>query len=319
MDADNRKCDVCINIYGKFYQTLVTLKTLLLYNRKYINKIYLVLEKRQPEKLYVDRLISELGYDNIEIFIPKYYFGLEKKISVKLTRKGLEIKKAKVFTNKYNTKKLYSNREYRYSVRYQYALEQSKCKYLFIMHNDVVFHNGFLDLMMDMVDDGYLGVGSIGQCWNCPLSMARVCSGDIAQDLKLSYEEVCFYVDNYKSPRTKIKDIDSINPLPMPECRLNEWVSMVNCEVYKNITIPCGKITPLGKMGLDIGTEFYKEAILSGYKFKNIGIDSFSTHGFFSSQGCGDNAMFDGELYLDEEKAAKYYLSCLPSAVETGN
>lgn len=304
---DSKKCDVCVNIYGKYYQTLLSLKTLLLHDREYINKIFLVFEKKQPQIFDIDRFVQELGYDNIEIFTPKHYFGFKSRLVLHLGRHGLKVIRQKGFTSDYDLGKAKRNAEYRHSIRYQYALEKSTEKYMFIMHNDVVFHKPFLKDMMNEIDNGALGVGSIGQCWNCPLSKAAVCNGAVAQKLDLTYDQVCAYVNQYKSPRTIIKHIDKVNPLPMPECRLNEWVAMINCEEYKKITIPNGKITPFGKLGLDVGTDFYRETVLQGYSFTNIDITPFSTHGFFS-QGCGNKALFDNDLYVFQEEAARKYL-----------
>lgn len=47
MNAQNKdKVDVIINVYGKPWQTLCTLKSLMKYSGKYIDKIYFIEEKR---------------------------------------------------------------------------------------------------------------------------------------------------------------------------------------------------------------------------------------------------------------------------------
>ncbi len=304
MGNENRKCDVCINIFGKYYQTLVSLKTLLLYNKQFIDKIYLIREKKQPESFNINCLIKELGHDNIEVYTPKHFFGLKTRYSIK----GFRIRKQKKFTYDFDFEKIKYNQRYRHSLRYQYPLEISNSKYMFIMHNDVVFHKNFLDSMMEEIDNGNIGVGSIGQCWNCPLSFAGVCDGNIIQTLNLSYEQICSYVTQFKSPRTTVSLINKDIPLPMPECRLNEWVSMINCYEYRKITIPFGTLPPLGVMGLDIGTDFYREAILIGKLFKNVNIKEYATHSFFSEGRGGNRALFNKDLYLNEEEAAKAYL-----------
>ena len=42
------KVDIVINVYGKPWQTLCTLKTLMLHSGKHIDKIFLIRESEQP-------------------------------------------------------------------------------------------------------------------------------------------------------------------------------------------------------------------------------------------------------------------------------
>ena len=46
--SSNIKIDVAINVYGKPWQTLVSLKSLLKVSAKYIDKIYFIEENKQP-------------------------------------------------------------------------------------------------------------------------------------------------------------------------------------------------------------------------------------------------------------------------------
>jgi hypothetical protein len=124
----------------------------------------------------------------------------------------------------------------------------------------------------------------------------------------MSYEDICTIVSKNNSPRTRIVDIDRINPLPMPECRLNEWIAMLNVEYYKEITIPRGFISLFRAMDLDIGTAFYRECILGNHKFKNMNEESFAIHAPFSKCNMGNPALFNETLYFEQEKMAKKYL-----------
>lgn len=67
---------------------------------------------------------------------------------------------------------------------------------------------------------------------------------------------------------------------------------------------------PFGGYGiLDIGTEFYREAILNGFKFKNININQYCVHAYFSDNGNGHSSMSNDEKYFrEEELGKKYYL-----------
>ena len=48
MECIEKLVDVAINVYGKPYQTLATLKTLMLHSGKHIDKIYFIQESKQP-------------------------------------------------------------------------------------------------------------------------------------------------------------------------------------------------------------------------------------------------------------------------------
>jgi hypothetical protein len=163
---------------------------------------------------------------------------------------------------------------------------------------------------MNYIDSGFLGVGQIGQCWNCPLFSAGLCDGDRVQYISLDYEQVISTVRNNPSPRTTERVIDPKYPLPMPECRLNEWVAILKADKYREITIPKGNISLFGKKGFDIATEFYRKAVLAGYRFKNVDLMPFAKHGYFSN-GCGNAALFDSKMFVDEESKAKRYLENL--------
>jgi hypothetical protein len=65
--ADKFKVDVAINVYGKPYQTALSILSLLKYSKKYINKIYINIEKKQPED-FDETILKELPIDIPVIF-----------------------------------------------------------------------------------------------------------------------------------------------------------------------------------------------------------------------------------------------------------
>lgn len=197
-----KKVDVCINVFGKPYQTLVTLKSLLKYNYDYINKIYLIEEAKQPHPTDFEFIKNELNYDNLVHFKPKHHLWV------------------------YDTQcQLLTDINYRHSIRYQYAFEKTENDFLFVIHNDVLFKTKFLNTLIDDANNNrYIGIGQLGQCWNCPLKCENLCNADICHNIKLNNNQIFNAINKHQQCRTfGIKHlIDNNKPMPLPECRLNE-------------------------------------------------------------------------------------------------
>ena len=105
--------------------------------------------------------------------------------------------------------------------------------------------------------------------------------------------------------RTNIEMIDTKNPKPLPECRLNEWACLLNRKIL--ITeLNNDMSTPLfGEYGVDLGTEWFKNMFLKGYKFKNY-TKNFE-HSYWSKLSSGHQTLLNKEMYDDSEKNAKEY------------
>ena len=96
-----QKVDVAINVYGKPYQTAVSIWSLVKNSGKNIQQIYVTLEKRQPEGFDESLLRSLLEGLPITYFTPKFFFGWWEG-----RRKGLL------------NRILLHVKDYRYSIRY---------------------------------------------------------------------------------------------------------------------------------------------------------------------------------------------------------
>jgi hypothetical protein len=281
------KIDVCLNVYGKPYQTIITLKTLLEHSGHLIDKIYMVWESNQPEDIDIEFIKKEINYDNLIIFVPKYYLSVYKTDL---------------------TKVLYDE-DYRLSLRYQYGIEHTDKKYLFIIHNDVLFKKDVVKDFLNQIEN-YIGIGEIGQCWNCPMFYEKKCDGNKFDSFNPSYDEVITDTHKYPESRTFIfkNIIDKISPMPLPECRINEWCCLLDMEIYKTETIPYGNILPFGGyFKVDIADEWFRQMVLKGYKFKNVDINEWCTHGYFSEINRGNPSVLDKNIYVRDEKLAEEY------------
>ena len=68
--------DVAINVYGKPYQTAVTLLSLLKHSGQHLNKIYFVVEPEQPRKESFEFLLDALG-DQVVRYTPQHWLWVE--------------------------------------------------------------------------------------------------------------------------------------------------------------------------------------------------------------------------------------------------
>jgi hypothetical protein len=99
--------------------------------------------------------------------------------------------------------------------------------------------------------------------------------------------------------------IDKNNPKPLPECRMNEWSCLINREIVMKECKPLGDVSLFGEYGLDLGTKWFREMYLKGYKF--IDYRKNFIHCFWS-----DSSGYDTQRNIDKYKkselnAANYY------------
>jgi hypothetical protein len=270
-----KQVDVVINVYGKPWQTLCTLKSLLKHSGNHIDKIYLIKESQQPYNEQINWIYEY--FDNLIVYEPILY----KFIS--FTINHLDVNE-------------------RFKIRYQYGIEKSDKKFVFITHNDVLYTGDIIGDMLNLIGDS-VGIGEIGQCWNCPAFKNKICSGEKFNEWNPSYEDVLKL--DLPHVRTTINNIDRKNPKPLPECRLNEWSCLINREITMKECKPNGDCSLFGQYGLDLGTKWFKEMYLKGHKFLDYRRNF--THAFWSITA-GYPTQLDETLYRNSEiKAQEYF------------
>jgi hypothetical protein len=269
------KVDVIINVYGKPWQTLCTLKSLLKHSGEHIDKIYLIKEKQQPYNENIDWIFEY--FDNLIVFEPNQY----------------------TFTTHYLD---YNDESQRFKVRYQYGIEHSDKKYVFITHNDVLYTGDIIGNMLNKIND-YIGVGEIGQCWNCPAKKMNLCSGEKFYEWNPTYDDILKF--NLPHVRTHLSHINKDNPKPLPECRLNEWACLIDRELTMKECKPNGTTFLFGQYGIDLGDLWFRDLHLKGYKFLDYR-ENF-THMFWSTTS-GYQTQKNPSIYqLSETNAKKYF------------
>ena len=292
------KVDVCINFYGKPYQTVVTIKSLWKHSNKHINRIFVILEKVQPHHDYESIVLVKHLLEGLPItfYTPEVFLAL-----------GTP------------AEHLLSIPKQRYGLNFQYAFEKTTQDFLFISHNDCLYHDDLLGQMIDRVEaegdySHIAGVGLIGQCWNCPAAFAKVCDSTKFEKYIPSKEELTHLVDKYSPPRAKIhhKLIQAGFIHPLPECRLNEHACLINAKLYNQVVKPVGEVLPLGGnwQGTDTGAIWFYQMVNRGSKFIHFPFEPAMTHAPFATSESGTKSDNDLEEYRAiEQKALSYLLA----------
>jgi hypothetical protein len=281
------KVDVAICVYGKPFNTAVTIASLLRHSGQHIGRVFIQQEREQPYGETIEYLPRCFPGINITQTIPDIHIG----------HKPLEFPELQ---------RIRGEASYRRSVRYQFAWETSEEPFLFICHNDCLFTNDIIGEFLSALTDDFVAVGGIGQCWNCPARYADVCDGDRHETFQPTYEEAIAVVTNFPGPRTGPQSIVRESPMPFPECRLNEFACMINLRKARPYTAPFGTALPLGTGTMDTGLVWFREMRLLGQRFRNLW-GTFQ-HAPFADKGNGHDALNSREIYDRQEDGARAYL-----------
>lgn len=296
--------DIAVNIFAKPFQTALSLLSLLKYSGSHIGTIYLQFEpvgsKYDPISTYfIAQWLKQTLDDRCQVFQPEYWLDLKAPDPAQL-----------------------KNDTYRLGIRYQYAIEHSQAKWLFLMHNDVLFLKDILGDMLDIVDDAF-AIGELGQCWNCPASREEItqevmqqpaCTSDTYLNFRPNMDQLhqlytCmrqkgFFCRPYDIALPTLSDA---TPWTLPECRVNEWACLINLEKTRQYTIPFGPALPPGAfrqchyeedLRLDTAVEWFRQMHQFGMYAKNFVINKHMLHW----KGTGKKAK--GALYIEAERKA---------------
>ncbi len=295
----SKKVDVCISFFGKPYQAIVTIKTLMKYSGRHVDKIYIIRERNQPHDDYIGifKIVDYFRNDptiRLEIIHSHYYLGPG----------AMDYERAKTDTR------------WRQSIMYQYAFENTDKKYLCLTHNDMLYHRDIIGEMLQrftVAPESLVGIGSIGQCWSCPAGpdWGNRCNSTRFEEFNPDKEEVIELTKKYNTPRQKLQlnVIENGRFHPLPECRLNEFCTLIDVEKYRKETIPNGNTGCYGANwgGIDTATVWSHDMYKKGYTFQHITLEEYTTHASFDHTGSGTMAYSRGDLYwYAEQKAADY-------------
>lgn len=280
--------DAAVNIFAKPFQTALALLSLWQRSGKHIKQYWLQFEplgsKFDSITPYhiIDYMRDELNL-SCNVYQPEYWLA----------------------RNTFDTSRVH-DQSYRLGVRYQHAFENSRAKYLFIMHNDIYIIKDIVGALLENIGDAVI-IGQLGQCWNCPASNAGImnkvmhcapCGPNRYNQVKPSWEELKeIYKEGmgkYKrtyfegmqntDPPDKIRDSFEKAPWPLPECRVNEWACLINLQVAQPLTMPYGDAFPFGGFEkleenlLDTAIMWFRDMHKAGLHAKHFKVYDYLQH-----------------------------------------
>lgn len=289
--------DVAIPVYGKPYQTITTIQSIIDYSLEHVDKIYLNYEKSQPHNDWggIYKIIDYFKDSPVKLVVhrPAYFLGLG----------TVDWERAKTDT------------VFRHSIIYQYAFESTDKKFLCLMHNDMLLKGDLIGRLLRELEgkESVAGVGQIGQCWNCPAFYANRCSSTQYEYYKPSFSEALELHQAYDIPRKEnaIAILQRGLVHPLPECRLNEYCALINVPLYRQLTIPNGPVGSFGGNwgGSDTGAAWFYGMYNAGYKSIHFDVHSMATHAAFDGSGSGSESNTNVDRYFLSEKNALDYIN----------
>lgn len=294
--TDNTKIDVCMQVFGKPWQTALTLLTLDRFMRQKINKIFFIIEAAQPKNDPQKLTILADIIPNMETICLSTWQALEEMDKTRMEDKG-----------------------YRQTIRYQYGFEHSKADYLMLSHNDVIYKRDIITPFLNKIGE-YIAIGEIGQCWNCPAKrediikvfnqygIDRPCQREEYDKFKFEYEQLNLaykiarekrYPLRHEAEKGLIEEY-KINPWPLPECRVNEWCCLINMRMARKATVPVGWGRPFGAYtkGHDLGSAWFRDIHRQGFRAKHMDLSEYIIH------RPGHKVLFNPRMYKDSELMA---------------
>lgn len=117
--------------------------------------------------------------------------------------------------------KLYDKKD----IRYQWAIESTDKKYLFIIHDDVKFSGDIIKLYLETIsnNENMSIVGDLGQCWNC--LDAPMCNPTLVNEGRYPHE----FWPLTTSPKGNLPQFYR------RECRINEWCCLIDVDIAQKI------------------------------------------------------------------------------------
>ncbi|MBQ7617584.1 MAG: hypothetical protein IJS50_01790 [Desulfovibrio sp.] len=297
-------CDVAINIFGKPYQTALSLLSLLRYSSQHISTIWLQFEPVGS------------SFDETSPYAIAYYLKQELKKPCQIFQPELWFDCDAPELSRLN------DPTYRHGLRYTYAFENSNCRLLFLTHNDVLFHKDLLGELITKLGTAF-AIGHLGQCWNCPASLPNLtkqvlgreaCKPTNYLDFHLNASELkALYAEGLRQKILRRNYGESYadetgSVWPLPECRVNEWACLIDLEKTRPLTLPEGEVLPIGvylpcgRHNLDIGVAWFRGMHKLGLHAKHYPCNSYLTHWV----GTGHKSKL---RYLQGEDRAKKILS----------
>lgn len=272
------KVDVAVNVFAKPYQTSLSVLSLLRACDKHIDKIYLQFEAYGST------------FDDVPPYVIADYIGERAVVTQPqywLKREAPDLARL-------------DDTAYRHSIRYQYAIENTDKRFLFIMHNDVLIKKDIIGAMLGNID-GAFAIGQLGQCWNCPArdgaSVAAAglgntpCSPESYRDFQPDAPSLAKLYTEARKNGLFVRPYDagwekqySESGWTLPECRVSEWSCLTDISQTRELTWPNGPVTAFGAFEqcgtgcLDTAVAWFRQLNRKGLFARHMDIAPYMIH-----------------------------------------
>ncbi len=191
------------------------------------------------------------------------------------------------------------------NIRYQYAIDKTDKKYLYIIHDDIRFTKNVLEVYLKSFekDKNCFMVGDLGQCWRCLFK--DICSPQkiITGEKPSPYWPL--------TPGKETSDIKNFNPKQgyNMDCRINEWSCLVDVEKLRDVSKKSRGFFGNYYPRADIGAFIFCKGQEYGYtiddpltdhieqnKYFKHGWQGFSGHSVWVNQGNGKSVYNPQEI-----------------------
>ena len=278
----SQSVDVALNIFGKPYQTSLSLLSLFRFSEQRIDRVFMQFEPSGSmhdtvSPYCIAEYVTETIGPRCVVYQPRYWLKFDVVDESRL-----------------------QDPEYLYSIRYQHGFTHTDKKYLFVMHNDVYFKRDVIGPMLEKIN-GAFAVGRLGQCWACPAregtTVREAGLGNTPCDPTRYMEFRPDFTGLDSLYRTAARlgvfgrpywkgwaGFDRERAWPLPECRINEWACLVDVEqtrphVYPNgPVLPFGAFEQCGETCLDTAVAWFRGLHHRGLFARHMDIDPYLKH-----------------------------------------
>lgn len=294
----SKPVDVLINVFGKPYQTALSLLSLLKHSGSHVRTIYFQEEpltaeyERRSHRVLLEHLAGQVVH-----FRPRHWLGIDTTDEARLA----------------------TDNGYRLSMRYQHGWEQSQNRFALTIHNDIEVFGDIIGELLQALD-GATAIGQIGQCWWCPAHQEGLCSSERYTLFRPTYAQLLrLYNQDMDYARRRAYNLGLRKEFqdrawPLPECRVNEWCALIDLDKARPDTQPFGPAAPLGVLyasgahigerrdravNLDTGVQWFRDMNHLGHSFRHFPIERLVRH-----PKTGTTDLDSPEQYFQAEMAA---------------
>ena len=257
--------DVIVQSYKKPESLIYTLLSLKKYCGKHIDTIYVDddISGEDTLKFYDDKLVQTLSPIKVKVRVNQKKSGYTHTLMTKdsFKKKKLNNKIQLLMSFLIKRTKFYSTSD---DIRYQWGINNTDKKYVFIIHDDIKFNDDVLGLYINEIEknEKLAIVGDLGGSKRCPFGPCR--SKECSPEKIMEGYRPC---ENWPITGKDQSLMHTILGRKNRKCRINEWCCLLSVEVCKKMEKEYGIFFGNYEGGGDVATYWFEKIIREGYEF----------------------------------------------------